>query len=108
MSTLKVWLKHNMRYSHHYTLASLYRDYQNYMLECGSDEKFIMCKDSMRRRLSDLAREDNPCIGRRKAADKNVYFKKEERIVPIKTNYLLSELGQRAMKLYPNTLKWWR
>ncbi len=110
MSALQDWIRTKIKHNIHYSLDLIYREWVENMHDKGSDEKFIMCKESMRKRLAELAKEDNPCIGMRKCItnDKNVYFKKEERIVPVKTNRWLSKLGQKAMKLYPNPLKWWR
>ena len=108
MSAFKTWLQHNTNYWVPYELDTLYSGWVDYKHDCHCSESSIMCKNSMKKRLKEMSSGDNPCVTIKKHKDKTVYFKKEERIVPIKTNYLLSELGQRAMKLYPNTLKWWR
>lgn len=110
MSALKEWIHSDVKYNIHYSLDLIYREWVDNMHDKGCDEEFIMLRDSMEKRLAELSRENNPCIGIRKNKDKKktVYFKKEQRIVPVKTNYLLSELGQKAMKLYPDALKWWR
>ncbi len=109
MNSLKTWLKHNMCYNIHYSLDNIYLSYVENMYSKGSDERFIMLKASLKKRLVELSREDNPCIGIRKNKDKKktVYFKREERIEPVKTNHLLSTLGQKAMRLYPDKMKWW-
>lgn len=74
---LKVWLQHNLRYGHHYTVETIYREWVGYMQDCGTDEKFIMNRDSMVKRLAELGREESPCISLRKVKDGHLYLKVE-------------------------------
>ena len=104
---LRTWITHNITYRE--GDCKLDAIHGRWHLYCSNDclvhDDFIMSRESMKKRLGELAREDNPVIeiiGKvGSAKDGGVKYRKierrpESRPKPIETRSVLSDLGKRV------------
>ena len=103
---LRLWITHNLVYRiNDFDLDAIYKGWLGYCHDCGLEDKDIMEKASMKKRLAELAAEGNPIIAHRGIGDAMRYRKIEARPEPIETNSVLSDLGKRVMKAWSKRTK---
>ena len=104
---LRTWITHNLTYGEaDCTLDEIHSRWHGYCCHnCLIDDDLIMSRESMKKRLSELAREENPVIARIGKVGsmiqddlkyRKIDYRPEPRPKPIETRSVLSDLGKRV------------